>query len=229
MLINRLIEALPLGSRDHLLPKLTSVVLTVPEMLAHTGDPIKSVYFPISGWVSTIVQMAEGRSAEVGLVGREGLIGVATGNSFSTVDQMVQGNGQALSMSRERFTHELDHNNPLRLLLGRYQASIYAQTAVVAACNGWHELEQRLARWLLSALDRADSPDLALTQDFLAMMLCVSRPRVTVIARGLQIAKIIDYNRGHIFVHDRDALEATACDCYQTMRDQMEHVFFTGN
>jgi CRP-like cAMP-binding protein len=121
--------------------------------------------------------------------------------------------------------NELTQNEGLRLILDVYAQAVYVQTAHIAACNGWHDLQSRFARWLLLARDRADSDDLPLTQEFLAMMLCVHRPRITVIAGILQTAGIITYNRGHIIIRNREALEATACECYGIMREQFEQVF----
>lgn len=222
---NRILSVLPAPAWERLLPKLTTVSLTHQQMLTRANEPIDKVYFPLSGWISIIVHINEGYVGEVGLVGREGMIGLATYGAMSSFDHLVQGPGHALSVSKSTFDAELRENEPLSLLLARYQEVLYAQTAVTAACNGWHDLEQRFARWLLAAHDRSDSDDLPLTQEFLAMMLCVHRPRVTVIARSLQATGMISYNRGHITIRDRDALESTACECYRTMRDQMEGIF----
>jgi CRP-like cAMP-binding protein len=136
----------------------------------------------------------------------------------------VQGAGEALQMEAGVFQRELDTYPPLFRRLLRYTEAMHAQTMQTAACNGRHALEQRLARWILMAHDRADGDDLPLTQEFLALMLCVQRPSVTVVARTLQQAGIIRYAQGQVTVLERDGLEATACDCYQAVRERFDQL-----
>jgi CRP-like cAMP-binding protein len=202
------------------------VALPVRKSLFLAGGQIDAVYFPESGWVSMVAQLEDGSQAEVGLVGREGIVGaplvVGVGTAFA--ETYVQASGSALQMDARTFEREMDQNADLRRLLLRYNEALHAQTMQTAACNGRHELEQRLARWLLMAHDRGDSDTLPLTQEFLALMLCVYRPSITVVAGILQRAGMIRYAKGSITVLDRSAIEATACDCYSTVQKRFKQL-----
>jgi CRP-like cAMP-binding protein len=167
-----------------------------------------------------VMSLEDGTQAEVGLVGREGMIGLplVTGVHTAFVEGFVQANGSAWRIDAQAFRGALDEEPSLRSLLFRYLEAMVAQVSQTAACNGRHDLEQRLARWLLMAHDRAESDDLQITQEFLALMLCVYRPSVSVTASTLQRAGMIRYGRGHITILDRDALEATSCDCYRVVK-----------
>ncbi len=169
-----------------------------------------------SGWISMVCTLDDGSQTEVGLVGREGMVGLPliAGVDDGFEEAFVQANGQALQMDAGALRRSLDEMPPLRSLLLRYTEAMRNKATQLAACNGRHDLEQRLARWLLMAHDRSDGDELPVTQEFLAMMLCVYRPSVTVAAGILQRAGIIRYTRGQISVLDRAALEATSCDCY---------------
>ena len=156
----------------------------------------------------------------VALVGLSLIGGVET--AFAETYMQVSGAG--LQMEASAFQRELDENSDLRRRLFRYNEAMHAQTAQTAACNGRHELEQRLARWLLMAHDRTDGDELLITQEFLSLMLCVYRPSVTVVAGILQRAGIICYSKGNITILDREALEATACDCYRTVQDRADNL-----
>jgi CRP-like cAMP-binding protein len=202
------------------------VSLTVPNTLIAPDTIIQSVWFVESGFVSLVTTLDDGTQAEVGLVGREGMVGTPLVNGVETAfsEGYVQANGAALQMEATTFRRALDDEPPLRSLLLRYSEAAHAQTTQTAACNGRHGLEQRLARWLLMAHDRIDGDDLPLTQEFLALMLCVHRPSITVVARTLQRAGIIRYGRGHIAVLDRAALEATSCDCYSAVQRRFDRI-----
>jgi CRP-like cAMP-binding protein len=223
---NRLLAALPPDVLAQFLPKLRSVSLPLRKILNVPGEPIEAVYFVESGWVSMVTHLDEGAQAEVGLIGQEGFVGasIATGIDTAFAEAYVQAPGEALQMETKAFQRELDMHPALFRRLLRYTEAMHAQTMQTAACNGRHALEQRLARWILMARDRADSDDLPLTQEFLALMLCVHRPSITVVARMLQQAGIIRYSQGRITVLDRDGLEATACECYRAVRARFDQI-----
>ncbi len=199
-----------------MLPKLTIVDLPLRETLYAAETSIEAVYFPQAGMVSLVADLEEGSRGEVGIVGREGVVGtpLILGVESAFTDAMVQLPGNALRMGAAAFRRELEENPPLRTRLLRYCEAANAQLAQTAACNGRHGLEQRLARLLLMAHDRFDSNVLPLTQDFLAMMLDVHRPSVTVTARILQSSGLIRYSNGRITVLDRGGMEAASCECY---------------
>ena len=219
---NHLLAALPSGVLAQLLPKMQPVALDLREVLYKAEAPIGAIYFVEAGWMSMIMHLEDGLSAEVGLVGREGMAGLPLvfGVETSEVETLVQGPGTALRMEAGAFRQALDEHPPLRTLLFRYGEFMRAQVTQTAACNGNHGLEQRLARWLLMSHDRADGDHFTMTHEFLATMLCVHRPSVTVAARLLQQAGLIRYGNGTMTVVDRPALEATACECYGVVRRQ---------
>lgn len=181
---------------------------------------IEAVYFPEAGMVSLVAGFDEGTQGEVGVVGREGMIGMplVMGVESAFVEAMVQMPGTALSMTAKAFRQELKECAPLMALLLRYSEAVHAQVSQTAACNASHALEQRLACWLLIAHDRAEGDDLPLTQGFLGLMLGVHRPSVTVTAGILQRAGLIRYGNGLITVLDRASLEAASCECYGVVR-----------
>jgi CRP-like cAMP-binding protein len=209
-----------------LLSKLRPVSLPLKKTLLVPQGRIEAVYFIESGWASVVAHLSDGAQAEVGLIGREGMVGVSLIGGVETAfaETYMQASGAGLQMEASAFQRELDENSDLRRRLFRYNEAVHAQTAQTAACNGRHELEQRLARWLLMAHDRTEGDELLITQEFLSLMLCVYRPSVTVVAGILQRAGIIRYSKGNITILDRDALEATACDCYRTVQDRFEYL-----
>jgi CRP-like cAMP-binding protein len=223
---NRLLAALPPAILAQLLPQLLPVALPVRKTLFLAGGQVDAVYFVESGWISMVAQLEDGSQAEVGLIGREGMAGtpliVGVGTAFA--ETYVQAEGSALQMEGRAFERELEQTPGLRRLLLRYNEAMSAQTTQTAACNGRHDLEQRLARWLLMAHDRGEGDTLPLTQEFLALMLCVYRPSITVVAGILQRAGMIRYAKGSITVLDRGAIEATACSCYSTVRKRFEEL-----
>jgi CRP-like cAMP-binding protein len=217
---NALLRALPPNVLAELAPAFHPVSLSLRDTLFAPDAVIQSVYFVEDGWVSLVATLDDGAQAEVGLVGREGMVGlpVVAGVETAFVEAMVQGRGTALRMDAGTFRRSLDEEPILLALMLRYFEAMNAQTAQTAACNGRHGLEQRLARWLLMAHDRSDGDDLEITQEFLALMLCVYRPSVSIIARSLQSAGLIEYVRGHVKIVDRPGLEAASCDCYMNVR-----------
>lgn len=219
---NHLLAALPSSVLGQLLPQMQPVVLDLHTVLHAPEGPVGAVHFVEAGWVSMIARLEDGLSAEVGLVGREGMVGLPLvfGIEISGVEVLVQGPGTALRMEAGAFRHALDEHPPLRTLLFRYGEFMRAQVTQTAACNGNHNLEQRLARWLLMSHDRANSDRFLITHEFMATMLCVHRPSVTVAARILQRVGLIRYGSGEITVVDRQGLEAVACECHRVVTRQ---------
>jgi CRP-like cAMP-binding protein len=217
---NRLLTSLPPKVLLDLRPRLVSVDLALRQPLYNSDTAIEAVYFPESGMISMVANLEDGVQAEVGLIGHEGMLGISlmTGVDTPFSESMVQMPGTAWRMGVGDFRREFEANAPFRALLLRYNGALHAQVAQTAACNGRHGLEQRLARWLLMARDRADEDELPLTQEFIAMMLGVHRPSVTVTAGILQRAGLIRYSGGRITVLDRDSLEAASCECYRAVQ-----------
>ncbi len=217
---NQLLASLAPDALAALLPRLTSVVLVTRQGLYTPDTPIEAVYFPESGMVSLVDNLEDGMRAEVGVIGREGMLGMPllAGVDSSFVEAQVQMSGTALHMGAQAFSEELEANAPLRRLLLRYNEALQAQVMQTAACNANHDLEQRLARWLLMAHDRAEGDELPLTQEFMALMLGVHRPSITVTAGILQRAGLIRYAAGRVTVLDRASLEAAACECHGAVR-----------
>jgi CRP-like cAMP-binding protein len=202
---NRLLTALPPPVLAGLLPNLRPVSLRIREALIAPDAPIEAVWFVESGWVSLVTTQADGAQAEVGLVGREGMVGLPLILGIDTAfsEAFVQADGTALQMDAGAFRHALHEFPELQTLLFRYLEAMHSQTTQTAACNSHHDVKQRLARWLLMAHDRAEGDEFQLTQEFLALMLCVYRPSVSTAASTLQSAGMIRYGRGKITVLDR--------------------------
>jgi len=223
-ILNSLLAALPRKAYLRLLPGLTPVELVFGEVLYEPGEPIRDVYFPSRSLVS-LLTLVEGHLAlEVGMVGREGMVGVplALGADVSPVRALVQGAGAALKMTAARFRTELRASPPLQRELNRYVHTMMAQISQTAGCNRFHVVEARLARWLLMTRDRVRSAQFRMTHDFLSHMLGVRRVGVTEAASALQRQKLIEYSRGNIRILDDRGLEAACCSCYQVVNDMHE-------
>lgn len=219
---NSLLAALPYAEYQHLVAGLEPVELTYGEVLYAPGAPIRHVYFPIDSLVSLLATVEGARALEVGLVGYEGVVGIplALGINVSPVRAVVQGTGTALRMDAGSFRNELLRNPPLQRALHCYAHALMAEFAQTAACNKFHPVKARLARWLLMTRDRLRSTDFYLTQKFLAQMLGMRRGGVTEAAGLLQIQKLISYSRGNIRITNQKGLETTACECYRTIKDR---------
>ena len=218
---NNMLAALPRKQYQRLLAGLESVALTFGEVLYEPGDRIRHVYFPHDSLVS-LLTLVEGHLAlEVGMVGREGMLGVplSLGTQLSPVRALVQGGGAAMRMKSARFRKELLKNPQLQQEVSRYTGALMAQITQTAACNRFHVVEKRLARWLLMTRDRVRSGEFRLTHEFLGHMLGVRRVGVTKAARALQGRKLISYSRGKIKILNHRALEAAACSCYALISD----------
>ena len=221
---NSLLAALPRKSYLRLLPGLAPVELVFGEVLYDAGDTIRDVYFPTQSLVS-LLTLVEGHLAlEVGMVGREGMVGVplVLGADVSPVRALVQGAGPALKMDAQRFRNELNASPPLQRELQRYIYAMMVQISQTAGCNRFHVVEARLARWLLMTRDRVRSGQFRMTHEFLSHMLGVRRVGVTEAASALQRRKLIEYSRGNITILDDRGLEAACCSCYQVVNDMHE-------
>ena len=218
---NSLLAALPRKLYQSLLPGLAPVTLKFGQVLYDPGEVIQKVYFPGNCVVSLLTLVKDQLALEVGLVGREGMVGVpvALGIDLSPVRALVQGAGSALQMSAARLRRELDRNPPLRRVLYRYTNALMSQITQTAACNRFHTVTARLARWLLMTRDRVQSANIHLTHVFLSHMLGVRRVGVTEAASVLQRKKLIEYSRGRIRILDHGGLEAASCPCYELVRD----------
>ena len=213
---NQLLAALPRKDYARLLPALAPVSLEFGQILYEPEQPITHVYFPIDSLVSLLVPSNGRQLLEVGMVGYEGMVGasIALGMPSSSLVALVQGGGSALRMSAGRFRSELAGNPPLQLMVNRHLHALLAQISKTVACNHFHVVEARLARWLLMTRDRMRSLEFRMTHQFLAQMLGVRRVGVTEAAGALQGRKLIEYARGQIRILDPLGLEAVSCCCY---------------
>ena len=218
---NHLIERLPRKERMRLLALCEPVELVFGQVVCEPGERTRHVYFPVGGFISLLAKI-EGKDAalEVGMVGREGMLGVqiALGLRTSPLHALVQGPGSAWRMGTGDFRRQLTRSPALRDGLGLYACVVMQQLASSAACLRFHEIAPRLARWLLMSHDRAHADSFHVTQEFLASMLGVRRVGVTRAASELQRAELIEYRRGALTILDRAGLERASCSCYATDR-----------
>ncbi len=221
---NRLLAALPPKEYARLLPYLELVQLAFKEILHHPGRPLPHVHFPCSGVVSLLLEMPPGDSIEVGIVGREGMLGlpVLLNSGTSLTRSLVQVPGEALRMTATDFVARVKPGCPLHKLLLRYAGASLGQVWQSLACNALHPVKKRLCRWLLMTHGRVEADHFPLTHEFLAAMLGVRRPTVTAEAKGLQARGLIRYKRGQVTILDRDRLEKEACECHRIVQQQLE-------
>jgi CRP-like cAMP-binding protein len=217
---NRLLAALSSQEYQRLQPHLETFTLAFGEVLYEPGEIIRHVYFPNSGIVSLLSMVEKRSTLEVGVVGNEGMVGIPIflGANKSHNRALVQGGGVAMRMKSESLRKQIKLAGTLQESLLRYTHSLLAQISQSAACNRFHTVNARLARWLLMTYDRLMSDEFRLTQDFLSHMLGVRREGVTSAARALQQKKLIRYVRGQITILDRVGLEAASCKCYEVVK-----------
>ena len=217
---NRLLAALPADIYQHLLPHLEKIKLELRQVLYEAGDAINYVYFPNNALLSLVLKMRNGNSAEVGMVGNEGMVGTSAfmGGETMPYQVIVQGSDGAMKMTAAVLREEFNRGGLLQTLLLRYTQALHIQVSQTAACNRLHSLDERLARWLLMTHDRLQSERLELTQEFLSTMLGVERSGVTLAAITLQDEGLIKYSRGRITVLDRAGLERVSCECYERVK-----------
>jgi CRP-like cAMP-binding protein len=213
---NHLLRALASDDLGRMFPYLEYVELPLGTVLYESGDVLLHVYFPVDCIVSLLYALADGSSAEIAIVGNDGLIGIALfmGGETTPNRAIVQSAGHAYRILGQRITGEFHRNDRLRDLLLRYIQALITQMAQTAVCNRHHTIDQQLCRWLLMSLDRLSSNELHMTQELIANMLGVRREGVTEAGGRLQRLGVIHYQRGHITVLDRPRLQALCCECY---------------
>jgi CRP-like cAMP-binding protein len=223
---NRLLAELPADDFRRLRPGLTIIPIPAKRVLQKQGDPIRQVYFPNGGVCSITTVLSDGRTVEAATVGDEGMLGI---EAFLRSDAVAPGetvvqvpDTDAVMMSVEDFRREIARHGAFHDILGRYTQVVIAQMMQTTACNALHDVRQRCARWLLMTHDRMHERDFHLSHEFLAVMLGVHRPTVSVVAATLQEAGLIRYTYGRVMVLDRQGLEAAACECYPIIRARFE-------
>lgn len=220
---NRLLAALSESEYQRLVPHLNFIPLSLGQVLFEPEEPITQVYFPNNSLVSLVVTTENGSTVEVGIVGNEGMVGIPVilGTNTTTTSGIVQMAGSAMQMNADILNTEFERGGTLQKLLLRYVQALHTQVSQTAVCNRLHTLEARLARWLLTVSDRVQSDELPLTQEYISHMLGVRRSGVTVAAGFFSKQGIISYSRGHITILNREALEATSCECYRVIKDEL--------
>ena len=223
---NHLLAALPAADCERLFPHLERVPMSLGSALYESGSRQDHVFFPAASIVSLLYVMQDGASAEIAVVGNEGVVGVALfmGGDSTPSRAVVQSAGSAFRLKAELLKAEFDRGGALQYLLLRYTQSLITQMAQTAVCNRHHTVEQQLCRWLLLSLDRLPSNELIMTQKLIANMLGVRREGVTEAAGRLQADRLIDYSRGKIVVLDRPKLEARVCECYAVVKRESDRL-----
>ena len=226
---NQLLAALPAAEWSRWLPHLEPVELPLGKVLSESGAHMSHVYFPTTAIVSLLYVMEDGSSAEIAVVGREGLVGVSLfmGGESTPSRALVQSAGQGYRLRAHLMLLEFNRAGPVLHLLLRYTQALITQMSQTAVCNRHHSLDQQLCRWLLLSLDRLACDDLVMTQELIANMLGVRREGVTEAARALQAAGLISYRRGHITVLDRPGLQRRACECYAVVKKEYDRLLPT--
>src|SRR3990167_2560040 len=229
-IFSRLIEGLPSKQRKQLLNGCEPVDLVFGNVLHEANQPIRHVYFPLSGFVSLVTTLDGHQPLEMGLIGNEGMLGatLALGIGQAPMRAVVQGSGSALRISSQLFKQELLSSPALLCALKRYLYVVMTQLSQSAACTHFHEIEPRLARWLLMTHDRAHADHFHLTHEYLADMLGVRRSGVSIAAAAMQARGLISYSRGEIHTLDRAGLELAACECYAALQADYRAQFNPG-
>ena len=223
---NHLLAALPDAEWQRWLPQLELVEMPLGQVLYESGTNLKHVYFPTTAIVSLLYVMENGTSAEIAVVGNEGLVGISLfmGGESTPSRAVVQSAGQGFRLKAQLMKDEFNRAGPVMHLLLRYTQALITQMAQTAVCNRHHSLDQQLCRWLLLSLDRMKGLELVMTQELIANMLGVRREGVTEAAHKLQVAGLIRYARGHISVLDRKGLEKRVCECYAVVKKEYDRL-----
>ena len=226
---NHLLAALPDAEWQRWCPLLESIELPLGQVLYESGTTLKHVYFPTTAIISLLYVMENGASAEISVVGNEGLVGISLfmGGESTPSRAVVQSAGYGFRLKAQLMKDEFDRAGPVLHLLLRYTQALITQMSQTAVCNRHHSLDQQLCRWLLLSLDRLQGADLVMTQELIANMLGVRREGVTEAAHKLQEAGLIRYARGHISVLDRVGLEKRVCECYGVVKKEYDRLLPT--
>jgi CRP-like cAMP-binding protein len=217
---NRILARLPRGEFERLLPALELVTLRFGQVINRFEEPIRHVYFPYDCMISLMTPIGDRQISEVGLVGKEGLIGVqvALGAKLSPFQSVVQGGGTAMRLASSRLTREMRRNGALSQEVYKFAHLLMIQLGQTVGCNRYHPVSQRLARWLLMTRDRINANEFRLTHQFLAFMLGVQRPRVSAVAVEFKRKRLIRYSRGRVTILDEKGLLAASCACYDRVK-----------
>jgi CRP-like cAMP-binding protein len=223
---NHLLAMLPEAEWERLAPHLVPVDMPLGQVVYESGDAVPHVYFPSTAVISLLYVMEDGASAEIAIVGNEGLIGIAVfmGGETTSNRAVVQSAGRAYRLGARVLKDEFHRGGPVQRLLLRYTQALIAQMVQTAACNRHHSIDQQLCRWLLLSLDRLPSSEVKMTQQLIANMLGLRRPGVTDAAMKLQEAGLIRYSYGNIEVLDRPGLEKRVCECYASVKREFDRL-----
>ncbi|MGK2927609.1 MAG: Crp/Fnr family transcriptional regulator [Lysobacterales bacterium] len=223
---NRLLAALPAEAQERVFPFLKPIELPLGHVVYEAGQKVRFVYFPTDCIISLLYVMLDGASAEISVVGNEGIVGIAVfmGGDSTPSRAIVQSGGTVFRLAAADLRKEFNNHPEMRTLMLRYTQSLITQMAQTAVCNRHHSIDQQLCRWLLLSLDRLPTANLTMTQELIANMLGVRREGVTEAAGKLQKAGVITYQRGHITVIDRPQLEELCCECYVVVKQETERL-----
>ena len=223
---NDLLAILPVDELERIHHHLELVPLPLGEVIYESGGKLSHLYFPTTAIVSLLYVTEDGASAEISIVGNEGVVGVAIFMGGGTMPNMavVQSAGYAYRLKAQLLQQEFNRSLPMRHLLLRYTQALLTQMAQTAVCNRHHSIEQQLCRWLLLSFDRLPSDELVMTQELISNMLGVRREGITDAARKLQSAGLIEYCRGHITLLDRQGLEDNVCECYSVVKREYDRL-----
>jgi CRP-like cAMP-binding protein len=223
---NHLLAALSSEVQERLFTHLEHIPLPLGKVLYESGDTMRHVYFPTDSIISLLYVMESGASAEISVVGNEGLVGIALfmGGESTPSRAIVQSGGSAYRLPGQRLKDEFNRHGELLVLMLRYTQALITQMSQTAVCNRHHSIDQQLCRWLLLSLDRLPGNQLTMTQELIANMLGVRREGVTEAAGKLQRQGVIEYNRGHITVLDRRKLEQLSCECYAVVKKETDRL-----
>ncbi|MFT7244682.1 MAG: CRP-like cAMP-binding protein [Candidatus Azotimanducaceae bacterium] len=223
---NYLLAELPSDIQSRLFPLMQKVAMPLGQVLYDPGETLHYAYFPTDAIVSLLYVMEDGSSAEISVVGNDGVVGISLfmGGQSTPSRAVVQSAGEAFRLSSQLLLGEFNQRGDMQILLLRYTQALITQMSQTAVCNRHHSIDQQLCRWLLLSMDRLAGNELVMTQELIANMLGVRREGVTEAAGKLQIAGVIEYKRGHITVLDRPRLEKLCCECYSVVKAETDRL-----